>query len=129
MRTLTFLLLMILTLNAEHVSWYSNFDKAHQEAVEQKKGLMVLLIQKNCLTCKEVIQSTFMNQDYIYKINTRFIAVLITKGQKSSYPIEMLYTSTYPSLFFLDSNELFLYQPLIGDITPDKLKSLLSEKY
>jgi hypothetical protein len=66
-----------------------------------------------------------MNQKYIDTINEKYISVLIIKDQKSSYPIEMLYTFTYPSLFFLDENELFIHEPLRGDITPEKLKLIM----
>lgn len=86
---------------------------------------MVLLIKKDCEVSQKTIQTTFMNHPYIDTINSKFISILITKDQKSSYPIEMLYTFTYPTLFFLDNKELFLYEPIRGEITPDKLKSYL----
>jgi len=127
MRVLIFLFLIILTLNASHVSWYGDFDTAHKEALKQNKMLLVLLIQKNCLTCKEAIQTSFINQSYIDEINKKFIAVLVTKGQKSSYPIELFYTYTYPSLFLLDKNELFICEALRGGLTPDKVKKYLQK--
>ncbi len=127
MRVFIFLFFITLTLNATHVSWYGDFDTAHQEALKQNKMLLVLFIQKNSLTCKEAIQKSFLNQEYIDNINEKFISVLITKGQKSSYPIEMLYTSIYPSLFLLDKNELFICEALKGEITPKRVKSYLKQ--
>lgn len=125
MRFLIFVTLLVLTLNASHVSWYGNFDKAHQAAVKENKKLMVLLIEKDCKPCKESIKKTFINQLYIEEINNAFISVIVTKDQKMSYPIEMLYTFTYPTLFFLDNRELFVCKPIRGEVTPERLKNHL----
>ncbi len=127
MRTLLLLALLYLSLHANHVSWYGDFDKAHQEALKQNKKLMVLLIKKDCEECKETLKTAFLNQKYIEEINRDFISVIVTKDQKASYPIEMLYTFSYPSLFFLDKTELFICEAIRGDITPQRLKSHLKE--
>jgi thioredoxin-related protein len=127
MRFLILFLLLISTVGANHVSWQSNFDKAHQQALKENKKLMVLLIKKDCPECIKAIKTTFINQPYIDKINREFISVLITKDQKSSYPIEMLYTFQYPSLFFLDNRELFVCEPIRGGVTPNKLNSYLEQ--
>lgn len=127
MKSFILLSLLVFALNANHVSWYGDFDKAHKQALKENKMLMVLLIKKECKTCQESIKTTFMNQPYIEKIKDKFISVIVTKDQKSSYPIEMLYTFTYPSLFFLDNKELFVCEPIRGEVSPDKLKSHLEQ--
>jgi len=125
MRFLLFTTLLALTLNASHVSWYGNFDKAHQAAIKENKKLMVLLIEKDCKSSQESIKTTFINQPYIEEINDNFISVIVTKNQKESYPIEMLYTFAYPTLFFLDNKELFVCKPIRGEVTPERLKNHL----
>ena len=127
MRFIILISLLTLTLSASHVSWQGDFDKAHQQAIKENKKLMVLLIKRDCDSCIEAIKTTFINQSYIDEINEKFISVLVTKDQKSSYPIEMLYTFTYPTLFFLDNKELFICKPIRGEVTPDKLKSYLEQ--
>ena len=125
MRFLLLATLLALTLNASHVSWYGNFDKAHQTAIKENKKLMVLLIEKDCKSSQESIKTTFINQPYIEEINDNFISVIVTKNQKESYPIEMLYTFVYPTLFFLDNRELFVCKPIRGEVTPERLKTHL----
>ena len=115
------------TLNASHVRWFSNFEKAHKESLKQNKPLMILLIKKNCPACIKSLKTTFINQSYIDNINKKFIPVLITKNQKQSYPIEMLYTLIYPTLFFLDEQELFYCEPIRGEITPQRLENHLNK--
>ena len=122
-KVLTILLLLLSSLEASHVRWLSDFDKAHQLALKEGKNLMVLLIESR--ESQEILSSSFMNQNYIEDINTNFIPVLIIKDQKRSYPIEMLYTLEYPSLFILDEKELFVCAPMRGEITSSRLKPYL----
>lgn len=118
-------LLFSITLQASHVQWRSNYENAHQEALEKNKTLMVFLIQKNCAECQKMLTNTFLNQKYINKVNENFVSVIVTKGQRNSYPIEMLYTMTYPALFFLNKEELFVGNNLFGYISPDRFKTHL----
>ncbi len=87
---------------------------------------MVLLIKKDYIS-KETLINSFMNQPYIDKINEKFISILITKDQKHSYPIELLYTFEYPTLFFLNEYELFSCEPIRGNITPKEIISKLNQ--
>jgi len=125
MRFFVLLYLLLSTLDANHIHWHSSFDKAHKEALQEDKKLMILLIKKDSKACQKTIITTFMNQKYIDRINKEFVSVIVSKNQKASYPIEMLYTFTYPTLFFLDNKELFICKPIRGEVTPDKLKSYL----
>ena len=127
MKYFILLSLVLLTLNANHINWYPDFDKAHKQALKENKKLMVLLIEKECAACQKTIKTTFMNQIYLEEINDKFISVIVTKDQKSSYPIEMIYTFTYPSLFFLDNKELFVCEPIRGEVSPERLKSHLEQ--
>ena len=121
-RALLFLLLPYVLL-AEHVVWQSDYENARIQAIQEGKGIMVLLIKNDCPKCKKMLRTTFMNQTYIAKINEAYVAVLITKDQKSSYPIEMLYTLEYPTTFFLTSSEVYKREALRGYATPEMFKN------
>lgn len=129
MRLIFLLFVSIFILEANYISWRSNFDEAHHQAVKNSKKLMVFLLEKDARENKNILINTFMNKDYIDKINEEYISVIITKDQKSSYPIELLYTIDYPSVFFLDNLEIYLCEPLRGSayVTPDRLREHLSE--
>ena len=120
-------LFLICSLYAEHVKWNNNYDKAHQKALKQNKLLMVLLLKDNKKESLKVIQNSFNNQKYIKKINEKFISVVVIKGQKQSYPIEMLYTMTYPALFFLNKEELFIGENIFGNMEPKLLSEQLNK--
>ena len=125
MKLVIVLLALFITLYAEHVRWQGDYEKARVEAQQEKKELLVMLMQSESPACMKMLGSTFMNQGYISYINENYVAVLITKGQKQSYPIELLYTLEYPALFFLDSHEIYTKDALFGYITPKTLNAYL----
>lgn len=61
----------------------------------------------------EILKKYFMNQEYIDYLNKNFINVLISVEHKSSYPIELFYTTSFPSIFFASyKDESFLTHPI-----------------
>jgi len=129
MRLIFLIWVLFVSLEANSVWWRSNFDEAHHEAVRNSKKLMVLLIEENSPTNKKILINTFMNKEYIEKINKEYISILVVKNQKNTYPIELLYTIDYPSVFFLDNLEVYLCKPLRGlsNISADRLRAHLKE--
>ena len=125
-RVLLFLLIPCVLL-AEHVIWQSDYEKARVQALQEGKGIMVFLIKRDCSKCREMLQTTFMNQAYIAKINEAYVAVLIIKDQKTGYPIEMLYTLEYPTTFFLTSREVYEREALRGYATAEMFKNYLQK--
>lgn len=124
-----FVLLMLSALNAEHVQWRGNYDVAHQEALKTNKLLMVLLVEDNCPSCNKMLENTLMNQPYIQKINEKFVSVIAKKGQKESYPLEMLYSMKFPAIFFLNKEELFVGKNIFGYMTPDAMNEYLNREF
>jgi hypothetical protein len=109
-----FLLLFPLFVYAtNYVHWQGDYNKALQQAHQEHKPLLVLVVKDDTPLCNKIIQTTFMNQPYIDRINSEMIAVIVTYDGRLSYPIELYYTTHFPTLFWVDSaNETFLYPPL-----------------
>jgi len=104
-----------LSMNADHIHWLGNYDKALQKAQKEHKLLMVLLVKKECSSCNDVIKDYFMGQEYVKHLNEKFVSVIVTYEGRESYPIEMFYSTSFPTLFFVDSHtEGFLSEPLYG---------------
>jgi len=119
------LTLVLFTLQAEHVRWQADYEAARAQALKEKKELLVLLITPECSACMKMLRTTFMDQNYIADIDRHYVAVLVTKDQKQSYPIELLYTQEYPALFFLDTHEIYTKEALFGYISPKTLEKHL----
>lgn len=123
------LLLIILPLiaSADHVHWLGDYNTALQKAHQEHKPLLVLVVKKNSPLSSKIIKNVFMNQKYIEYINENMIPVIVTYEGRLSYPIEMYYTTIFPTLFFVDSSkETFLREPLYGErITKEAIQKLL----
>ncbi len=122
------LLLLPLWLLANHVHWMGDYDKALQLAHKQNKPLVVLVVKKDSKMCNKILHQQFMNHPYIDTINDKMIAVMVTYEGKLSYPVEMYYTTIFPTLFFVDTKrEIFMYEPLYGErIENNILENVLS---
>ena len=126
MKSFLLIFLLLYPLYAEHIRWHSDYEKAHQKALKENKLLMVLLVEKECSLCYKLLKNTFQNQPYIQELNKQFISVIVMKGQKQSYPIELLYTMIYPSVFFLNEKELFVGENIFGYIDSKAFKEHLN---
>ncbi|AKF26047.1 hypothetical protein YH65_09775 [Sulfurovum lithotrophicum] len=117
-------LLFPLIVSADFVHWLGAYDTAHQKALKEQKSLLVLVVKQNSALSDKIIQTAFMNKPYVDTINEKMVAVIVIYEGNKSYPVEMYYTTVFPTLFFVDSEkELFWREPLYGEeITPDLLE-------
>jgi len=112
-------------LYSKSLSWRGDYDKALAEARDSDKILLVLLVKNGCKRCNEVLNKVFTDKPYIKSLNQKVVAVLINKEYKSSYPIEMYYTTVYPTLFLVNpQNETFIKEPIYGNIVKNDIKFL-----
>ena len=122
-----FYILFALSAHATHLQWQGSYELARKRAQAEGKNILVFLVHNKNEKIRKVIRESFMNQPYIEKMNAKFVAVIVEKGTRQSYPLELLYIQTYPALFFLSVEELFLCKPLEGVITPAKVSQKISE--
>jgi len=122
--------LLPLYLFANSTHWQGDYDRALEDANENNRTLLVLVVKKDTPLCNEVIKNSFMNQPYITKINEVFLSVMVTYEGRGSYPIELYYTTVFPTLFFVNpKRETFLREPLYGDeINAHSLKKYFNLK-
>ena len=120
------LLILPLLASADHVHWLGDYNTALQKAHQKHKPLLVLVVKKDSPHTGKIIKNIFMNQEYVEYINENMIPVIVTYEGRLSYPIEMYYTTIFPTLFFVDSQrELFLHEPLYGEeITKESIEKM-----
>ena len=74
---------------------------------------MLFIASSKDTKSNNILKEYFINQDYIEYLNKNFINVLITVEHKTSYPIELFYTTRFPSIFFVSyKDESFLTHPI-----------------
>ena len=126
MRAIVLLLLFFSFGFANHISWLGDYDRALEQAQKEKKPMMVLLVKKECKFCNEVIVKNFMNRDYVDELNEKYVAVMVTYEGETSYPIELFYSTVFPTLFFVSSaDEHFLEEPFYGEEISNYMRSSL----
>lgn len=128
-KVLFILFYFTLSVNADHIHWLGNYDKALQKAQKEHKHLMVLLVKKECGPCNAVIQHYFMGQEYVGRLNQKFVSVIVTYEGRESYPIELFYSRSFPTLFFVDyQTESFLAEPLYNkSIDKESIDKILKD--
>jgi thioredoxin-related protein len=120
------LILLFTNLFSNNISWYSSYDKAFQIAQKEKKNMMLFIASSKDNNSNEILRKYFINQDYINYLNKNFINVLITIEHKTSYPIELFYTTSFPSIFFAShKDESFLTHPIYNFKTKEEFIEIL----
>ncbi|WP_201353659.1 DUF255 domain-containing protein [Hydrogenimonas urashimensis] len=113
---------------AERVHWYGRFDAALEVSQRTKKPMLVLLVTKECDACRHLLVKTFGDSQIAHLVNENAIAVIVTK-ENEDYPIELLYSTRFPTLFLLSPEENFMMEPLRGEVDKALLRRILEEKF
>ena len=126
MRILAAVLLACLCL-AEPVRWQGKFDRALALSRQSGKPMLVLLIKRECEACKEAVATINADAALSRAINTRTVPVVVSK-EYEDYPIELLYTLEFPTLFLLSPDERFAAEPMRGGVSLARLRAWLEEE-
>jgi hypothetical protein len=130
MKGVGFVLLLLCTpfpSAADFVHWLGAYETAHHKALQTDKPLLVLVVKKSASNAAALMRECLMDRPYVKTINRKTVAVIVTYEGYESYPVEMYYTTVFPTLFMVDaSKEIFLKPPLYGkDICSGRLPAYL----
>jgi hypothetical protein len=106
----------------------SSYAAAHKKAIEENKIMMVFLSERGSNSCNTKLLQIIQNKKITKLIEEKAVFVVIMKDQKESYPIEMLYSRVYPTLFFLDTDELPHCRALHLEITNKEISNCLQSE-
>ncbi len=116
---------MLIVVMLQGFTLESDYNRAHQKAMQSDKIFIIFLTEKECVACNKELMKIMNAKNVSSLIEKNAIFVVVYKEQKNTFPIEMLYTTQYPTLFFLDKNELFSCKALRGNIQPKELMNCL----
>jgi hypothetical protein len=106
-------------------SWRGDYDAAHREAIRTGKCLAVLVTDNHNTTTRDLLARFTTESAATEKLRQSCIGVIVTKDV-SHYPIEMYYTTRFPTLFLVDMREIFLCEPLYeAAVTPEDAAACL----
>jgi thioredoxin-related protein len=119
------LLLTLFFFEAEAFMIENSYNNAHQKTLHSHKILMVYLTKKKCDYCNRELMKIINSKNISSFIEKNAVFVIVYKEQKNTFPIEMLYTTEYPTLFFLDKYENYSCEALRKNINLQAVKSCL----
>jgi hypothetical protein len=112
---------VMIGLNAASIHWLGNYERARAEAEATGRVLMVLAVEPSSSASHRFLRDVLKEPRLIHRVNQRWVSVMVTHDYRSDYPNELYYTTTYPTLFWVDPrNELFVASP-----TAATLKALM----
>ncbi len=97
---------------AANIHWWGDYEKARMQANQLRKPLWVLIVKKEDSECRIFLKNLQMNNRIVNALNRLTIPVLLTK-EYQNYPLEMFYATDYPTLYILNSEEKFIFDPII----------------
>jgi len=100
--------------HAATISWMGDYDHAHQTALKQHKGLMVILVKPRSSEASNLIRSLQSDTVIVASIQQHFIPVIVTVDTRTQYPIEMYYTTEFPALFLVDPVREIAWKRCVG---------------
>jgi thioredoxin-related protein len=117
---------MAAALFSDHIRWQNDFDEALFQAKKEKKEIILLVLKKECTECKKVFVEVFNDKEVQEEVNKKYIAIVVFFEHENSYPVELFYTQSFPTLFFVSSDdESYLHKPLSGKIIKGELMKSL----
>jgi len=106
------------------IRWQGNYDKALAQARAENKALMVLVVKPASAASNQFLTRLRHFPKLIDRVNRRWVSVIAMDDHRRNYPNELYYTTTYPTLFWVDPrDERFLTSPVTA--TPETLRHAL----
>ncbi|WP_456401533.1 thioredoxin family protein [Hydrogenimonas sp.] len=127
MRRIVALVLAALALQAGGIRWHGSFDRALEAAQAQQKPMFVVLVARGCTDCRRLFATTLRDERVVRRVQREYVAVIVTK-ENEDYPIELLYTLVYPTIFLLSPEEVLLKPPLSGLVDARLLEEKLFDE-
>ncbi|WP_457605770.1 hypothetical protein [Nitratifractor sp.] len=114
-RALLLLPLLLASLLAEAIHWRGDYDRALDEGRSKDRPLLLLLVLGDPESVRTMLHRLMRDETLSRWIDRRTVPVLLQAEGRISYPIELYYTTRFPTLFLVDSRrELPLTAPCLG---------------
>ncbi len=119
--------LLTTILQASTIRWYGLFESALRVSQAEKRPMFVVLVERECDECRRLFATTLMQKRIVRLVNEKTVPVIVTR-ENEDYPIELLYTLDYPTIFLLSPEEVLLKPPISGAVDAALLeKEILDE--
>lgn len=121
-------LFMVLTLNtfASDLNWAKDFKSGMSEAKKLNKPVMFVSSRHSCKYCVILDETTFKNAMVVKELNDNFITIVSYSDENDYMPKELWRPGT-PAIWFLNSNGVPMFQPLMGALGANDFLAILPQ--
>ena len=109
------------------IHWRGDYDRALAESRQSGRPMLVVLVRRHSFRCAEQLRRLGEDAALVRLLNRSFVPVIVTE-ENGAYPVELLYSTVYPTIFLLSPRETFLMPPLPGGADPSGVRMRLEEK-
>ena len=117
-------LLVASSLHAEALKWAKDFNSGIERAKKEHKPVMFVYSRHGCKYCMLLEGDTFSNQGIVKNLNKNFISVVSYSDENDYIPRELWRPGT-PTIWFLDSDGMPMYQPIMGYVDSKQFPQIL----
>ena len=105
---------------ADNLHWLGDYNRALQKAELNHKPLLLLVLNKGRNSTR-ILKTCFAKETVAEAVNSKTVPVMVLFEGQNSYPIEMFYTTVFPTLFIINSkDERLISNPLYGKEIKEK---------
>jgi len=113
-RKIIFLMLMVGSIaNANSINLQKSFKLAVEVAKKEKKPIFFMISNEHCPPCRRMASTTLKDEQVIKELNKNYVSVILYTNLLNDIP-KKLHTGATPTLWFLLSNGVPMYQPIMG---------------
>jgi hypothetical protein len=126
MKTVIWSVIFTLCLHGAAIHWRGDYIQALSEARAKDKALFILAVDPGVPACGKFLAIMRCHPQLARKINRLFVSVIVTHNNRSNYPNELYFSTTFPVIFIVDpSDEHFLVHPFAA--TPEAIRTNIDQ--
>ena len=124
-KKIIFLVLVSLSVvNADSIHWQNSFKSAIELAKKENKPVFFMISNEHCPPCRRMAATTLKDDGVVKILNKDYVPVILYTNLLNDIPRD-LHTGATPTLWFLLSDGVPMYQPIMGGMSANDFRESL----
>ncbi len=125
MKIILFIFILVLSLFGSELDWADSYAEAQAQAVEENKGILLIITKKTCRWCDKLKSTTLQDDAVVNRIHSKFIPVQVTRNQ-DEYPSNLM-AKMVPVSYFLFANGKPIMRGVMGYWSAEDYLSIMDD--
>lgn len=110
---------------AEEIDWQTNLDAAWDEAVDQRRPLLVFVTRDHCSFCTKMKNSTYVDQHVVQQVGDGFVPLVIDAADEERF-VRDLKVVAFPTTIVIAPNKMVV-ERIKGHVAAPEFQDRLAE--